>query len=310
MIKKFNIDNLSFSNFPKKIFATIKDKCVKMHFFEFISNFIFFLNSILVIDIIFNYKRNFLSYHYPVYLINPTFYYETFLNYIVKNSSLNSINSNIELTTFEMNNTRYGTDQISLIMIKYFKFQIYEPLVFNELLLARIVIILVICFLFIIQLRSIETKINNFLQNSCSIIIYFIFQPFILIFFLIFNRPIIEKISDIYKVVSNTHLLDLFLMIIFNCISYLYYTYFIYAYGFNHNIYFFHNGFFPVLWTLNFMSSVLIILRYNIFNSIIFQLFWILIYLLQIYHQWEFFFYNNKRTKMKKIAIFFNFLSL
>jgi len=310
MINKINIDNLSFSNFPKKIFASIKERCVKIHFFEFISNFIFFLNSILVIDIIFNYKRNFLSYHYPIYLINPTFYYETFLNYIVKNSSLNSINSNIELATFEMNETRYGTDQISLIMIKYFNFQIYEPLVFNELLLVRIIIILVIIFLFIIQLRTIETKINNFIQKSCSIIIYFIFEPFILIFFLIFNRPIVEKISDIYKVVSNTHLLDLFLMIIFNCISYLYYTYFIYAYGFNHNIYFFHNGFFPILWTLNFMSSVLIILRYNIFNSIIFQLFWILIYLLQIYHQWEFFFYNNKRTKMKKIAIFFHFLSL
>ena len=113
MNNKNNIENLTFSNFPIKIFVNIKEKCVKIHFFEFISNFLFFLNSILIIDIIFNYKRNFLSYHYPIYLINPTFYYETFLNYLVKNSSLNSINSNIELTTFEMNETRYGDDQIS-----------------------------------------------------------------------------------------------------------------------------------------------------------------------------------------------------
>ena len=310
MNNKNNIENLTFSNFPIKIFVNIKEKCVKIHFFEFISNFLFFLNSILIIDIIFNYKRNFLSYHYPIYLINPTFYYETFLNYLVKNSSLNSINSNIELTTFEMNETRYGDDQISLIIKKYFKINIYEPLVFNELLLTRIIIILIIIFLFLIQLRPKENKINNFIKKICSIIIYFIFEPFIIIFFLIFNRPIIEKIGDIYKEIKNTYLLDFALMLIFNCISYLYYSYFIFSYGFNHNIYFFHNGFFPVIWTLNFMSSVLIILRYNILNSIIFQLFWNLLFLLETYHQWESFFYDNKRIKIKKISIFFNLLSL
>ena len=34
-------------------------------------------------------------------------------------------------------------------------------------------------------------------KKICSIIIYFIFEPFIIIFFLIFNRTIIEKIGDI-----------------------------------------------------------------------------------------------------------------
>ena len=310
MNNKNNNENFNISNFPKIIFVNIKDKCVKIHFFEFISNFFFFLNSIVIIDIIFNYKRNFLSFHYPIYLINPTLYYETFLNYLVKNSSLNSINSNIELKTFEINETRYGDDQISLIIKNYFKITLYEPLVFNELLLLRIIIILIIIFLFLIQLRPKENKINNLMKKICSIIIYFIFEPFIIIFFLIFNRPIIEKIGDIYKEVNNFHLLDLLLMIIFDCFSYLYYSYFIFAYGFNHNIYFFHNGFFPVIWTLNFISSILIILRYNIFNSIIFQLFWSILFLFDIYYQWEFFFYDNKRIKIKKISMFFHFLSL
>ena len=84
-------------------------------------------------------------------------------------------------------------------------------------------------------------------KKICSIIIYFIFEPFIIIFLLIFNRPIIEKIGDIYKVIKNTFLLDFALMLIFDCISYLYYSYFVFSYGFNHNIIYFIMVFFLLL---------------------------------------------------------------
>ena len=95
------------------LFSSIQGHSLKSLFFNFLSSIFEYANLIVVIDIVFNYKREFLNLTYPVYFISPIFYLEFFLNNLVKNSDLGSV-------CHLLNEEYYKRDQINRLIQKFF----------------------------------------------------------------------------------------------------------------------------------------------------------------------------------------------
>ena len=96
---KFNNENKFFYIFIH-IFINIKEHSLKFSLFKNICNIIEMINNVIVIDIIFNYKRDFINYLSILYFINPIFYIEILSIYLIKLK----INKNPSLSMIKLEN--------------------------------------------------------------------------------------------------------------------------------------------------------------------------------------------------------------
>ena len=76
----------AFSKIISKIYVSIKENAINTYLLFYISNIFEMTSYIIVIDIIFNYKRQFMNIYYFLYYISPIFYFEIF-NCIITNKS-------------------------------------------------------------------------------------------------------------------------------------------------------------------------------------------------------------------------------
>ena len=69
----------SFSKIISDIYVSIKEKSLNASELFFFSTVFELTNKILIIDIIFNYKRTFQNIYFFLYFISPTFYFEVLI---------------------------------------------------------------------------------------------------------------------------------------------------------------------------------------------------------------------------------------
>ena len=120
---------INLKNFLIIIFLNIKDNSNFSQTYIIIFNFIEMINKIIIIDIIFNKNRNFLNYCSYLYVLSPLFYFE-YVNNLLVNKSNQSLNED-----------DYKFDQMSLLLKKLFKINIYDQIYFSKYTIIKIVII-------------------------------------------------------------------------------------------------------------------------------------------------------------------------
>ena len=289
-------------------FSRLKMRALKYNFLLYISRFIKFLNYIMIIDIIFQYKRNFIGIHSFIYFLNPLFYFEILNNVLIPNLKSSS-HYNINTNTNIMEKIKYSKDQISLLFTKYFKVEVHDPGYFSNYFLFRIFFLIGIIFCFIINMLHYNHSFINLLRNICGFIIFLVFQVFIQILLILYNRPFIFQLCDVREKLNLNNIADLIILLIFNSISFIYYDFFIYSFGLYHAEYFIHKYYFNLEWFIMEINSILITIRYKIKYSIFFQLIWSLTFCNVFIIRSQIYIYDFKKSNGSKFFFFLDLLS-
>ena len=116
-----------FSKILNKIFTNIKYNSLEFDFFILLSSIIETINKILIIDIIFDKNRDYLTFHFFFYFLSPTFYLEV-INNKLKNGKNFLYTDNEKAENNDcliMVEDDYKYDQISLLISKKFNSKIY-----------------------------------------------------------------------------------------------------------------------------------------------------------------------------------------
>lgn len=140
-----------------QIYSSIQMYSFKSTIFNYISSLFEFANIILVTDIVFNYKRDFINITFPFYFLSPIFYLECILNKLVKD---NDLNLNCILLDIE----DYKNDQINILIHKYFTSNIYSQNCFKDYKLIRIIILILLFASFIIHIIDINNTVLAFFK--------------------------------------------------------------------------------------------------------------------------------------------------
>ena len=259
---------LTLSNIVLNIYSSIQSHSPQTILISFISEIFELTNMIIIIDIVFNYKRNFINITYPFYFLSPVFYLEFFLNHFVKNNSINDICKSL-------NKEDYKNDQIFRIISEYLNAKIYNQNCFENGKLNKAIILIIIIICFSIHIISYDDIIISYIKYFCSLIIYFFLKTINLVIFIIFNREIYIQLSDNYEQINSNFFIGLIFYLIFKTIFFLFMSLFFYAF-FNNKSYYLHNQNYLLLEiSLQELSSLLIILRLNIKFSIVIQCIWL-----------------------------------
>ena len=249
------------------LFSSIQGHSLKSLFFNFLSSIFEYANLIVVIDIVFNYKREFLNLTYPVYFISPIFYLEFFLNNLVKNSDLGSV-------CHLLNEEYYKRDQINRLIQKFFTNKIYNQNCFYDTKILRVIILLILLISLIIHMININNFFFSLLKYILSFITYFFLRTINLLTLVIFHRNVIIQLSDYYETISESFILDLALLIFFLILYIIFMNLLIYAF-FENNISYLHNqNFASQEILLQELSSIIFILRLYNKKIIVIEFFW------------------------------------
>ena len=116
-----------------------------------------------------------------------------------------------------MDKSKYEKDQISLMFNKYFNIEVHEPGYFRSYFFFRILFLLGIIFCFCINMINYyNNSFLKLLRNISCVIIYLIFQPFIQILLILYNKPFLIQLSDFRKVLDEKNIFDLIILFFFN----------------------------------------------------------------------------------------------
>ncbi len=190
---KFNNENKFFYIFIH-IFINIKEHSLKFSLFKNICNIIEMINNVIVIDIIFNYKRDFINYLSILYFINPIFYIEILNIYLIKLK----INKNPSLSMIKLENNIFKNDQISLLIEKFFNLTLYDQIYYNDYILLKISILVITYLIYYILIIKNNHNILLIIKKICSHLLYFIYKPCLVLILNIFCRKIFFQLS-LYK---------------------------------------------------------------------------------------------------------------
>ena len=245
------------------LFSSIQNHSLKSFFFNFISSVFEYANLIVVIDIVFNYKRDFLNITYPLYFISPIFYFEFLLNNLVKSSDTNSL-------CHLLNEEYYKRDQINRLIDKFFSNEIFNQNCFYNGKILRTIILLILLISLIIHMININNFFFSLLKYILSFITYFFLRTINLVTLVIFNRNIIIQLSDYYDSVNESVLLIFFIIFYIIFMDLLIYAFF------ENNISYLHNqNFASQEIFLQELSSIIFILRLTHRKIIVIECFWI-----------------------------------
>ena len=250
MEKNISLQKLKVNKKIKKIYTSFKENNLYLSFLlKFFQIFEIF-DKIIIIDIIFQFKRKFINLYFPLYFISPTFYFETLNSKYGNNSDVNVLD-----------NTYIEKDQIYRIHSKYLKIKPIHQLNFLNYRIFSVCFLIMLIILFLIHF----IKYNNYVLNLCKkisvILIYFIFIALIIPFLIIFNRTIIMQFSEDYNELKTDFILDVILLLIFNYITYEYYMLFIYAFDENEKYFYLKSNYFLIQFLKKELSVILIVLR-------------------------------------------------
>ena len=255
-----------------QIYSSIQMHSFKAIIINYFSSLFEFANMMIVIDIVFDHKRDFINITFPIYFLSPIFYLEIILTKLVKN---NNLNSNCIILDFE----NYKNDQMNRLINKYFSSNIYIQNCFNDNKLIRIIIIVLLLASFIIHMIDINNPVLSFLKYIFSFLMYFFLKTMNLVLLIIFNREIIIQISDYYDDINISFILGLTLLILFFMIYTFFMNLFIYAFFENSNSYLLDQNYLIQEVFLQELSSIIIILRLNLKHSIVIEFFWLMFFI-------------------------------
>ena len=281
-----------------RIYVSIKENSLNTNILFYISSIFEFTNMIIVIDIIFNYKREFKNIYYFIYYISPIFYFEIFNCKITPKDNPEEVNSD-----------RYKYDQIYKLGVDEFKITPIEQKDFYNYKLIEIIIIFYIIFAFSVHLLSSEKCINKILKKICFYSIYYIYITFYHVFILIFNRPIYLQFSDNYYDIDTSFISLVFLSIIYNITVFYFYTIFIYCFGRNETYYFLESKLFLCEFALGEIGCFLLVIRLKIQFSILFQLMWSIIFIYDFKIRAEYFKNELHKSTHQRILFFMKVLT-
>ena len=250
------------------IYSSIQSHSIKSNFFKYLSSLFEFTNIIIIIDIVFNFKRENINITFPVYFLSPIFYLEFFYNKFVKESDLDS-------TCRMLNEEDYKNDQINKILHKYLSTNIYCQNCFYDGKILRLIILILLLSSLILHMININKFIITLFKYILSFLMYFLLRTVILVTLVIFNREIIIQISDYYDKVNISFILGLALFIFFCLIYGFFMSLLIYSFFENSNSYLHDQSFLFQEVVLQELSSIIIILRLNLKHSIVIEFFWI-----------------------------------
>ena len=276
-----------------RTYVSIKENSKNSTILYFISYIFGLINTILIIDIIFNYKRDFNNVYNFLYFISPVFYFEILNCEILDKGNATKVNS-----------TRYQYDQIYKLGVDTFNIIPYEQKDFyNYRLFGFIYFVLILLFF------SSHLIINNncffrILKKICVYLIYLTFVPFYIIFLLIYNRALFLQFSDNYDEIDIHFTVDAILFIFFNIIGYFFYTLFIYSYDENEKFYILQSRIFISEFALEELGCFLMVLRLKNQYSILFHLIWSLTYIYNFISRAKYFKNEIHKTTLRKIYFF------
>ena len=276
-----------------RTYVSIKENSKNSTILYFISYIFGLINTILIIDIIFNYKRDFNNVYNFLYFISPVFYFEILNCEILDKGNATKVNS-----------TRYQYDQIYKLGVDTFNITPYEQKDFyNYRLFGFIYFVLILLFF------SSHLIINNncffrILKKICVYLIYLTFVPFYIIFLLIYNRTLFLQFSDNYDEIDIHFTVDAILFIFFNIIGYFFYTLFIYSYDENEKFYILQSRIFISEFALEELGCFLMVLRLKNQYSILFHLIWSLTYIYNFISRAKYFKNEIHKTTLRKIYFF------
>ena len=286
--------NSLFSKIITDIYGSIQENALESDRLFSFSNILELTNKIIIIDIIFNYRRKFKNLYFFIYFIAPTFYFELINNtklFVEKNAAI-------------LDKKKYQKDQISLIVNEYFKLDIHEQKDYLDYKKFSAIYLFILLFMIFFHFTKTENCFVKLMKKISKYIIYFTFFTFSHIFLLIFNRGVFVQFSDSYDKIKIDFILDILLFFIFNLLSYFFYSLLIYAYGQNESFYFLSSKLFLADFALNELGSFLIILRINIKYSILFQLIWSAIFIYDYLMRISAFRNSLHQTSFQKLDIF------
>ena len=226
-----------------------------------------FCDLILIIDIIFNYKRNFLNLYHFLYLGSPLFYFEMLNSYLSRKK--------YEEYHFPQK------DQIFKIQLKYFNVNPIKQKYFKNLNEVQWILIALIFLLIICSLIKSNIAFFKYLKKFCSLLLYILIRIFGKVILLLFNRYFIIQFCSEYNEfkINFDLIINLIKIIIYNIFLYYFYIYNIYAYYNNDIFYFNKDNNYLFQFSLEEISIILIVFRFESKYSILFQLIWSLLYL-------------------------------
>ena len=210
-----------------RTYVSLKESSLNSNLLFFLSYIFNLMNVIIVIDIIFNYKRDFLNVYNFLYFICPVFYFEV-LNCVVQVSNEPTI----------VNSTRYKYDQIYKLGVKTFKITPYEQKNFYDYNYYGLVYLIVICLFFIVHYIKKNNCFLNFVKTFGAYVIYLTYDTLIFVSLLIFNRTVFLQFSDDYNEIDYKFIFDVIIFLLFNISVFIYYAIFIYAFEQNEIYYF------------------------------------------------------------------------
>ena len=308
MNSKIFFFNINIHKIFITIYQHIRQHNLVCNFLLIISIIIENINYIIIIDIIFNKNRDFISFGSYIYFFNPILYYEYINNKYAKKFSDNikyNAKNNSEISPL-LNYDYYKFDQLSLILNKFFKIDIYEQNYFSDFLVEKIIFVIFIFIAFCIIYISKDNKIIEIIQKILEFIIYLIFKPFYTSFLLIFLRNFLIQISENFIKIKISLILSIIFIIILLIMSIIFNNIFIYAYDSNENYYFLNLKVFLIEFILNFINSLFISLRFKILYSIIYQIIWPSLFIYLFLLKKKYHFHKIKNNLHDKISIIFN----
>ena len=262
------MNELTLSNIVLNIYSSIQSHSPTAILISFISEIFELSNMIIIIDIIFNYKRNFINITYPLYFLSPVFYLEFFLNHFVKSNSINDICKSLNKEDFK-------NDQIFQIISEYLNEKIYNQNCFYNGKMMKVIILIIIILCFSIHIITYDDIIISYIKYVCSLIIYIFLKTINLVIFIIFNREIYLQLSDNYEKINYNFFIGLIFYIIFKIIFFIFMSLFFYAFFNNKSCYLHNQNYLLLEISIQELSSLLIILRLNLKYSIVIQSVWL-----------------------------------
>ncbi len=260
-------NNYKKRNFFITIFINFKENSSTYPIIYLLYLIFHFCDIILIIDIIFNYKRNFLNLYHFFYLGSPLFYFEMLNSYLSRKK--------YEEYDYPQN------DQIYKVQLKYFNVKPIKQKYFKKLYEVEWIIITLLFLLFISNLIKSNMTFFKYLKKICSLFLYILIRIFGKVILLLFNRYLIIQFCYDYNEfkINFDLVVTIFRTIIYNIFVYYFYTYNIYAY-FNNDIFYFNkDNSYLMQFSLEEISIILIVFRFESKYSILFQLIWSLLFL-------------------------------
>ena len=219
--------NYSFSVYEMlvRIFVNIKEESIIFNKMLFIFCIIENINYIIIIDIIFNKYRDFINFFSILYFINPLLYYE-YINNKNANSNISLININNENIIFDKENYKY--DQLSLIINKFFKINIYEQNYFHNNNVIKLLIIFFIFVFYLISSIKGKKQLIKYIRMICLICLYILLKPFLPVLMILFGRTMILQLSENIISIKFDIIFDIIFYVIFFIEIYIFYFIIIY----------------------------------------------------------------------------------